>query len=390
MPYLLELSKLGHDISLLSFEKKDRFEAGQSRLRELCNQHNIDWFPETYTTKPPVLSTLKDVRKAQKSAVKILIEKQIQITHCRSYIAALIGLALKRKYQIPFLFDMRGFWADERIEGRIWNPSNPLFRIIYKYFKRKETQFFNESTHIISLTEAGKSIILKRDYKTVTAEKISVIPCCTDTTLFAPKIPEAVVNEYREKLNLAEFHPVISYLGSFGTWYMAAEMLDFFSLFLKTYPSALLLIITKEEADPIFQLARERDVSTDHLRIVPAEREEVPVLLSFSQANLFFIRPTFSKKASSPTKMGEALSMGIPIICNDGIGDCTAILQKAHAGLIVKDFSAPSYQRAIEGFAALLKRPPHQVRALAQEVFDLQRGVEKYHQAYLLAEKNRP
>ena len=52
----------------------------------------------------------------------------------------MIGLALKIKYGVKFIFDMRGFWADERLDGNIWNRNNILFKQIYQFFKSKEKQ----------------------------------------------------------------------------------------------------------------------------------------------------------------------------------------------------------------------------------------------------------
>ena len=32
------------------------------------------------------------------------------------------------KNNIPIIFDMRGFWADERIDGHLWSLNNPIYR----------------------------------------------------------------------------------------------------------------------------------------------------------------------------------------------------------------------------------------------------------------------
>jgi hypothetical protein len=50
--------------------------------------------------------------------------------------------------------------------------------------------------------------------------------------------------------------------------------------------------------------------------------------ISLFDTSIFFIRPTYSKKASSPTKQGEIMAMGIPLICNYGVGDTDEIVKK--------------------------------------------------------------
>ena len=39
---------------------------------------------------------------------------------------------------IKFLNDIREFYADSRVEGGMWNITNPMFKIVYRFFKKKE------------------------------------------------------------------------------------------------------------------------------------------------------------------------------------------------------------------------------------------------------------
>ena len=283
---------------------------------------------------------------------------------------------------MPFVFDMRGFWADERVEGLLWNLKNPVFLWVYRYFKKKERQFFSESRHVVSLTHKGKEEILKMKLPDVTAEKITVIPCCTDMDLFVPLTDQKILDERRAALSIPADSRVISYLGSFGTWYMAEEMLAFISILKQSNLNVIFLIISRDEPERILSLATDRGLGSEDLRIVSAKREEVPQWLSLSDETLFFIRPTFSKRASSPTKMGEALSMGIPVICNDGIGDCTEILQTGEAGFIVKSFTRESYQKMAGVLLSRAKPEPGRIRAVAKERLDLKMGVSLYERIY--------
>ena len=66
---------------------------------------------------------------------------------------------------------------------------------------------------------------------------------------------------------------------------------------------------------------------------------EVPLFMSLFTCSIFFILPAYSKKASSPTKQGELMSMGIPLICNDGVGDTGDIVRKYNAGCVVPENS---------------------------------------------------
>ena len=100
----------------------------------------------------------------------------LSLIHCRSYISALIGLSFKKKKRyLLFVFDMRGFWADERVDGGLWNLDNLLYRWVYNFFKKKEQSFLLYSDHSVSLTHAGKIDIIQREGYAHLDSQISVI-----------------------------------------------------------------------------------------------------------------------------------------------------------------------------------------------------------------------
>ena len=156
LPYLVGLSKHGYRFTLLSFEKADRFAAQRQRITEITDGAGIKWVPLSFTSRPPVISKFYDAVRMKRKAFALHRQIGFDMVHCRSYIAADIGLALKRKFGIRFFFDMRGFWADEKRDGGSWKDGHPIFSRVYKYYKRKEAEYLQNADHIISLTEAGK------------------------------------------------------------------------------------------------------------------------------------------------------------------------------------------------------------------------------------------
>ena len=236
LPYLTGLSALGHKISLISCEKPENLTENQKTIEGICSRANIDWNYISYTKKPPILSTVKDVYALRKAAAKVAKSKPLDIVHCRSYIPALVGQHIKRKFGAKFVFDMRGFWADERVDGNIWNLKNPIYKTVYNFFKRKEKGFLENSDAVISLTESGKQEILGWDME-LDPEKIHVIPCCADFEHFdfAKTKPENTT-KLRNQLSIPQSAMVFCYLGSIGTWYLVEEMLAFFRQTLDKHP----------------------------------------------------------------------------------------------------------------------------------------------------------
>ena len=84
----------------------------------------------------------------------------------------------------------------------------------------------------------------------------------------------------------------------------------------------------------------------------PANGHEVPLFISLSNWSIFLIKDVYSKKASSPTKQGEIMAMGIPLICND-IGDTGPIMVNSKAGVLLKALSNEGYQEAVDQMFAV-------------------------------------
>lgn len=381
LPYLEGLAAAGHEIWLISFDKSDRFSQSEHLIRNQLNNKNIHWHPEVYTASPPVVSTLKDLRTLKRSAKNLIRAHQIEAVHCRSYITALVGLELKRKLKLKFIFDMRGFWADERIDGNIWKLSNPIFSTIYKFFKRKEKQFLMEADAVVSLTENAANEI--HSWKGMENVPITVIPCCADLHLYQAKLAnDPAVIKWRKLLDLPAGKFVLSYLGSLGTWYMLDEMLDYFSVLLKEKPEAVFLFITPDNPEMIIRAAADKGIPKASVRITKAARKEVPELAALSTVSIFFIKPSFSKKASSPTKMGELMAAGIPLIVNSGVGDVETILKDGGNGHVIGTFDKENYRDSVQHLDALLKSNAENSVACANRWYSLSEGIERYKKIY--------
>ena len=140
IPYLVGLSNKGYKITILSCEKKTNFLKKRDVIDSILSKNCISWVNIQYTKTPPIFSTLWDIYKLKQIAYKLFKTNNFNIVHCRSYIASIIGTWIKKKYGVKFIFDMRGFYADERVDGKIWNRKNPIFNWIYSYFKKKEIE----------------------------------------------------------------------------------------------------------------------------------------------------------------------------------------------------------------------------------------------------------
>ena len=382
IPYLIGLTKEGYEFTILSFEKSERFKKYKSAIEAVCIANGIKWVPLMYTKKPPILSTLWDIWKMYRASSKMYKQEKFSIIHCRSYISALAGLYLKRKYGARMIFDMRGFWADERIDGGIWPRDKEPYKTIYHFFKRKEKEFLENADYVITLTYAAEKEI--HSWKNIDNNPIpiTVIPCCADMNTFSPvRVDHTLKAQIRKDTGLKESDYIFLYLGSLGTWYMLEEMLAFFKVLQSKRNNAKLLFLTNDTREVLIHKIENAGIDKNSVVILNAPFNEVPTYISLSDSSIFFIKPAYSKKGSSPIKQGELMSMGIPVVCNAHVGDTDLIVRKYHSGVVVANLDTPGYEKALEElFTDKFDR--EMIIKGAGEYFSTEEGVKKYLDVY--------
>lgn len=383
LPYIREISKSNFRYTLISFEKQERYVKFSEVISQICSDSNIKWEPIKYADKIPIVSTIWNIIRLQKKVFELHKKDPFDLFHSRSHVPSLVAQKLQKKESVPYLFDMRGFWADERVDGGVWKLNNPIFKKIFTYFKKKELEFLQEANAIVSLTHNGKNEICSWNVLQTKTLDIEVIPCCVDTDLFSNEnVNTSILTKMREELSIKEDQFVLGYVGSIGTWYMLPEMLEFFRELKAQKSDALFLFITNEPAEKIITLAKSKNIAPKDLRITSCLHKEVPTYISLFTISIYFILPAYSKKASSPTKQGELMAMGIPIVCNANVGDADKVIADTNSGWVIHEFDEESYKNTV---LQILNNPlPDKQNIIkhGNKEFNLQTGALKFRKTY--------
>lgn len=369
LPYLRALQRNGFQFSIISFEKAARW-GGVAKLLQQLSREGISWYPLRYHKWPSAPATLFDVLQGIRVARRLIAQHPIHIIHARSYVASLIALGVKTPKQ-KFVFDMRGFWPEERVEGGLWSRHAPLFHLA-KWFEQK---FFAAADHVVVLTHAAARI-LRTSYRI--RKPISVIPTCVDTALFSPRQKDP---QLLRQLGLGNTF-VLTYSGSLGTWYCFREMRAFFSALAQRI-SAHFLLLVNDLAEAQRMLAKyPLPYKSYTLRTVC--RSDLPRWLSLSDATLSFIMPAFSKRGSAPTKVAESLAMGIPVVANASVGDTCALLKRTRAGVYLPSLSRTAIASAASALVRLRRDASlrSRCRSAAVDSASLIIGVQQYAAIY--------
>jgi glycosyltransferase involved in cell wall biosynthesis len=360
----------GRTVHILSFEKPDdwRDDVKRRALAARIAAAGIHWHPRRYHKRPSALATAYDIGIGIASGLWLILRHRIGIVHARSYVPALMALVLKRLTGARFLFDMRGFWADERVDGGLWPKDGRLYRVAKGFEKR----FLLRADHVVSLTHAAVREMEKFPYLQGRMPAITVIPTCADLTRFSPgaaPAPEPFV---------------LGYVGSAGTWYLFDETVRCFAELRRLKPDCRLLIVNRREHTYIRERLLAGGIDPASVTLRSAEHTEIPALLRTLHASVFFIKPVFSKQASAPTKLAELLGCGVPCLGNAGVGDMADVLDGEGVGVAVPDFTPKTLHDGLQRLLALAGQTDIRARcrAAAERHFSLDAGVAAYAGVY--------
>ena len=383
IPYLKGLSRVGVQFTLLSYERAHAFtpegvEMCAALRRELAASE-IDWHWLRYHKTPSLAATSYDVLAGIRYGSRLVRRKQIEMVHARSHIPAAIGLRLKRRFGVKMIFDVRGLMAEEYADAGHWRRDS----IPYRITKTVEGRALAAADGVVTLTERIWPVMSQWESLRNRDVAHQVVPCCADLELF--RFSHEDRSRRRAELALQDRFVVV-YSGSIDGWYLTESMADFFVTMRKQRPNAHFLWLTPARHERVHEVMKARGISESDYSVLASTPRDVPSYLSAGDVGLAFIKPCFSKLASSPTKYAEYLGCGLPLIINAGVGDSDVLITREKVGVLVHDFSEPEYASAsalIDGFAGYPEQTRRRTREVAERVFDVRTvGGNRYARLY--------
>ena len=377
IPYLVGLSKHGYKCTVLSFEhhyEKD-FAKEYQKVKAQLDSAGIGWISLKYHKNPKFFSSIYDIMHGTFTVFIFFLQQPFYAVHARGYVPAMVGLVLKKVLHTQLIFDMRGLMPDEKVDADQWIRSD----LSYNITKRAEKRLLKNADAIIVLTDKIKTYLKAFTYINA---PLTVIPTCVDNNRFPPR-EETKRDMTRKELGVSN-KTVIVYSGSLGTWYMFEKMVEFFKTINRLNKNTFFLILNKNEHNYARQMLEKHNISVTDYALKAVNPDEVYRYLWASDIGIFFIKPGFAKQASSPTKLGEYLSCGLPIIANDGIGDVEDVLLHNEIGSILYNFSEDAYNKVFQQATELLKDRDFSKRAqkFIAEYLSVETGIRKYDHIY--------
>ena len=368
--YLKKLSE-DYQIYLITYEKKE--DLSNSEKLKLFNQrtmdHGIYWIKLRYHFNFKVISTIYDVLLGFFVSFFLFTSKNIEVLHVRSTIPGFIAKLLSVFFTFKLIFDMRGFWSEEKADRSGWSRKG----ILFKFFNNLESNLIQISDSIVTLTDNAISIILSKN-PYLSNEKLIKITTCTDLNSFKKK---KMVKKSRQ-------HFVLGHLGSVHTAYDIDPILHLYKILRRKFGNFRLLFLNRGSHQYINDQLDRFNISREGVEIISLDFNEVPKFIEEIDFGCFYAKPNLSIKASMPTKLGEFLACGVPILCNPINSDVSELVQKNEVGIISNFDSSTNVDLLYEELYRLAYSDDVQnnCRKIAELNFDVEVGVEKYRMIY--------
>ncbi len=257
---------------------------------------------------------------AIKAASKIIETEKIEaiLTSSPPHSTQLIGLKLKKKYNLPWIADLRDPWTDIYFYDKLFHTT-----LAKRIDENLEKKVLENADAVLVVSQDIKRIFSTKSKK-IDANKISVIPNGFDEDDFT----KHTIN------NSEEFS--ITYTGTFADMYKIDGFLAAFKRIIDLHPTIdiklkFIGLISNNLPEKIEKLALQNYVSFQkhipHKEAVKALQESTMLLL---------VIPNIEKNEGILTgKLFEYLGSGKPILCvGPPKGDAAVIIDECEAGKV--------------------------------------------------------
>lgn len=370
LSYLKGLSKC-YRISAVSFEKpEDRVDQNAIiKVQKECDKLDVRWLPQRFYYTPKIIAPAWSMLVFLFLCLREVRKGNADLIHARSYIPAAVALLVFKLTRVPFIFDMRALWPEELITaGRLKRDS-----MLHKAMVWVERACLKNAAAVVSLTHSAVDYLCEQYPDELRDQNVVVIPTCADLERFVPG--EASNDSDR----------VYSCVGTvLSGWFHLDWLAIFFQAAAERDPQARFEVVTRDDAEEVRRQLGGSDEFQACLSVFGLPSHEVHSAVQKHSVSAMFFSQGVSKLGSSPTRMGEILGCGLPVVANSGVGDVARIIEKYRVGVLVSEGSHAAMMRALGQLEELQKDSElsKRCRQAAEEVFSLASGTHMYSELY--------
>lgn len=252
------------------------------------------------------------------------------------FFTACAGFALSILRWRPWVFELRDLWPDSIIAVGAMKPNLAL-----RLLERLELFLYRRAATVITVTNAFRDNLISRG---IDGDKIKVVTNGVDPSRFAPAPRDDAL---AADLGLTG-KIVVGYVGTHGMAHALDRVLDAAELLSDREDIAFLFV--GDGAQRAELETRGKDMA--NVRFLGSQpRDRMAAIWSVCDAALVPLRDTPTFRTVIPSKIFEAMAMGLPILMSLPAGEATGIIDSNEAGLTVPPEDPETLASAIRRLA---------------------------------------
>jgi glycosyltransferase involved in cell wall biosynthesis len=273
----------------------------------------------------------------------------------------------------PFVFELRDLWPASIVAVGALRPG-PCLRVL----EGLELFLYRRAAAVVALTEAFRRDLVRRG---VESAKIHVVTGGVDRAVFHPRVRNA---ELAREVGV-EGRFVVGYLGTHGMAHALENVLEAAELLRDRPEICFLFVGPGAERERLVRGARERGLQ--NVVFQPrVSRDWMPRIWSLCDLGLIHLRAEPVFETVLPSKLFEALGMGVPVLLAAPNGEAAKVLKRGSSGVwvpaenpralaqaVLRLHDHPE-QRALLGRAALEQAADFDRERLARRMLEVLQG----------------
>lgn len=265
------------------------------------------------------------------------------------FFAAVAGWILSGLRRVPFVFELGDLWPASISAVGLLRPG-----FILRLIEKLELHLYARAEAIVSLTHAFRDNLLMRG---VDANKIAVIPNGVDLWRYGMR--DRDVDLDRQWNTTGKF--IVGYVGTHGMAHALSNVLDTAEI-LKSYNDICFLLVgAGAEREELILAAEEKSLS--NIIFIPSQPKiAMPAIWSLCDVALVHLKDDDVFAGVIPSKMFEAMAMGLPVLMAVPEGEASQIILSKKAGLHVP----PENPEALANVIKELFRDPASLKKFSE------------------------
>tara|TARA_B110000014_G_C20097674_1_gene575644 strand:+ start:656 stop:1843 length:1188 start_codon:yes stop_codon:yes gene_type:complete len=367
VPYISAISAAGHSLTIVSYEKVERSKEQIKVLERKLQNIGVNWVSLEFKSGKfwALIRLISGVFLIRKLCSHI----QPDFIHLRGFVPAVIFQLSRSK--VPSLYDFRGFALGEWVDiGKITSSS-----LLYRILNGLDKKAVKSASGLVVLEQSAKRL-LKETYD-VPNVPLKVIRTCTD------------VKRYMKRKNLDNKESStlrFVFLGGARFPYRPDLALMLIEKLIEHGMDCNIDFINQGDRLIIEKANGLTGISKKKVRILGCEHSEIPDILATYDCGIVMVESSHWRRVCSPTKMGEYLAGGLPVISLEGIDAIDELSERTTCVATVSNEELLSHfqEGRIEQLVSFIrsKGVTQKCQILALDEFDLELAGKLYVELY--------